>query len=305
MSRRAALPVLAAAALLAATPIIGSLPSLALFTDSVTATGNTVTGGACASTTTFAGAATGLATSANREVWQRMAQGSGNNPGADAFQSRPWTGSGVVFGAAGALYCSDDAALTIDGASDSISSDAQTYATWGANSTVTVFLWIRGTSTAGGRLVSLAEGASGGSTYAERVVWLTTGGQISVGSRYGSGTTNSSVTTTTAVDVLDARWHLIAVVMTNTATTNAAPVVHVDGVAADATTTGTVTYRARSSSGTNARWYVGDNNAGRVPTGAPSSAWLGDYDEFVVIAGAPSASQLGAGAGSLYRAADS
>ena len=33
----------------------------------------------------------------------RMAQGSGSNPGADAFQSRPWTGSGVAYGAAGAL----------------------------------------------------------------------------------------------------------------------------------------------------------------------------------------------------------
>jgi hypothetical protein len=304
VSRRAVLAALAAAALLAASPVAGAMTSLALFTDTASATGNTVTGGSCASTTTFTSAVAELATSGNREVWQRMTE-QGGGPADDAFQGRRWTDSGAVFGTDGALYCSDDTALTLDGAADTASSDAQSYSTWGANGTVTVFLWIRGESTAAGRLVSLAEGASGGSTYAERVIWLTATGQIAVGSRYGSGSSSSFVTTTSGVDVVDGRWHLIAVVMPNTATTNPAPTILVDGSAASATTTGTVTYRARSSSGTSARWYLGDNNAGRLPTGAPSTAWIGDYDEFVVVAGTPTATQLGSGAGSLYRAADS
>ena len=62
----------------------------------------------------------------------------------------------------------------------------------------------------------------------------------------------------------------------NTATSNAAPDIRVDGVVAATTTSGSVRYRARSSSGSSARWYVGTNRAGRLPTGAPTEAYLAE-----------------------------
>jgi hypothetical protein len=193
----------------------------------------------------------------------------------------------------------------MDAATDVATSTSRTYATWGANGTGTLLLWVRGTSTTAGRLVSLAEGASGGSTYAERALWVTASGGLVFGGRYGTTTSSSFTTATTSVAVNDGRWHLVAVVMPNTATTNTSPSIYVDGALATSTTTGTVTYRARSSSSSNAAWYVGDNDAGRSPTGAPSTAWLGDYDEFAWVTGTPSATLLGASAGSLFSAADS
>lgn len=307
MNRRTtSFAALTVAALIGLVPLVGPTLSAALFTHTTIAGANVVTAGPCASDTGYASAVTGLATAANREVWQRMTRQSGTTLTPDGFQSRTWTSSGVVFGGSGALYCSDNASALLDDPTDSASTtSAQSYSTWGANGSLSLALWIRGTSTGGGRLVSLAEASSGSTAYVERALWVTTSGQLAIGGRYGSGTSSAWATTTAGAEVTDGRWHLIVVVMPNTATSNVAPTLLLDGVVLTTVTTGTVSYRARSSAGTTARWYVGDNNAGRLPTGAPSVAWTGEYDEFVVVSGTPSATALGYGAGSLYRAADS
>lgn len=302
MSRRTAVAALLAAALLAASPIVGSLASLALFTDTVTATGNTVTAGACASSTTWSTRVSALDTAGTDRAWLRMSGSGGFD--ADAYTGASWSDSSIGFGSSGALYCSTDAAATLNAATDRATSTSRTYAAWGANGTGTILLWVRGTSTAAGRLVSLAEGASGGSTYAERVLWMTATGGLVFGGRFGSNTSNAFTTTTSDIAINDGRWHLIAVVMPNTATTNSAPSIYVDGVLATATTSGTVTYRARGSSTSTAAWYVGDNDAGRAPTGAPATAWVGDYDEFVWVTGSLTATLLGRTDASLVAAAD-
>jgi len=302
MSRRAALAALVAAGLLAATPLVASLPSLALFTDSVTATGNSVTAAPCASTTTWSTRAAALDTGGTNRAWLRMSGSGGFD--ADAYTGASWSDSSIGFGTSGALYCSTDPAATFNGAADRATSTSRTYATWGANGTGTMLLWVRGTSASAGRLVSLAEAASGGSAYAERVLWVTATGGLVFGGRFGSNTSNAFTTTTSGIAINDGRWHLIAVVMPNTGTTNSAPSIYVDGVLADATTSGTVTYRARSSSSSSASWYVGDNDAGRSPTGAPTSAWVGDYDEFVWVTGSLSATLLGTSDASLFAASD-
>ena len=306
MTRRRALVALATAALIGLVPLVGPTLSAALFTHTALADANIVTAGPCPSDTGYDTAVTGLATAANREVWQRLTRQSGTTPTPDAFQSRAWTSSGVVFGSPGALYCSDNSATLLDGASDSASTtSSQSYSTWGANGTLTLALWIRGESTTAGRLVSLAEGSSGSSTYAERVLWLTSSGQLAIGGRYGSGSSSAWVTTSSGALVTDGRWHLVVVVMPNTTTANAAPTIYLDGRSLTSSTAGTVTYRARSTSSTPARWYLGDNDAGRTPSGAPSTAWTGEYDEFVVVSGTPSVAALGFGPGSLFRAAES
>jgi hypothetical protein len=296
---------LAAAALaLVVAPRVTSTSSTAAFTDLDTLTGSTVTADACASSTTWSSRVAALDTSGTNRAWQRFS--GANSLPSDSYTASAWSATSLTYGAAGALYCDPSTAVTMNNVGDYASSQTRTYSTWGANGTGTLLIWVRGTSTATGLLVSLAEGFSGSSTYVDRTLWVTATGTLSFGGRYGTNSTNEFVTTTSGPAINDGRWHLIAVVMPNTSSTsNTAPTIYVDGAVAPASTTGTVRYRARSSSSTNAAWYIGDNDASRDPTGAPTAAWVGDYDEFVWVTGTPSATLLGATSASLYGAADS
>jgi hypothetical protein len=296
--------LVALAALIALSPTLARTASDASFSDTQSAGSNTVTAGACAATTTWQNLVNNSFTGTAREVWQTTNTTTTALPN-DTWNSDNWSENSLVTNQAGALYCSSDTAIAADLTTDVGSSPLKSYGTWGANSTTTLLLWMKGTSATAGRLVSLAESASGGSSYAERVLWVTASGGLAFGGRYGSNTTQTWTTSTSGVTVSDGRWHLVVVVMTNTATSNTAPVIYVDGTAAATTTTGTVTYRGRASSTTNAAWYLGSNTAGRSPVGAPTAAYLAAYDEFVVVSTTPSATLLGAGAGSLFAAGDS
>ena len=277
------------------------LPSAAAFSDMVELSPNTATAATCPGTTTWSSLVNASFVGTTRELWQTMNTATSAVPN-DRWTSDNWSESSLVTDQPGALYCSDDRAIALDATADRASSPAKTYSTWSASSTITTLLWIRGTSTTAGRVLTLAEGASGGSTYAERALWVTATGGVVAGGRYSSAA--SWTTSTSGVQVNDGRWHLLTVVWTNTATSNVAPSIRIDGVAATTTTSGTVTYRARTSSGSSASWYVGANSAGRLPSGAPTAALQAAYDEFIVVAGTPSATLLGSGPGSLYTAAD-
>jgi hypothetical protein len=299
-----------AALVLALAPQVTSTPSTAAFTDLDTLTGNTVTAGACSSSTTWSSRVASLDTSGDSRAWQRMAlrSGSSSTLDYDAYTGDSWSDTSVdtsQFDQDGALYCDADAAVALTSTNDYLTSVSQRYSTWGASTTSTLLLWVKGTGAASGLLVSLAEGYSGSSTYVDRTLWVTAQGTLSFGGRWGTSSSNEFVTTTSGPVVNDGRWHLVAVTMPNTSNDNADPTIYVDGEAAPATTSGTVRYRARSSSSTNAAWYIGDNNASRDPTGAPTAAWVGTYDEFVYVNGTPSATLLGSASTSLYAAADS
>jgi hypothetical protein len=294
----------AAALVLALAPQVTSTSSTAAFTDLDTLTGNTVTAGSCASSTTWSSRVAALDTSGTNRAWQRLS-GTSSLPN-DSYTGSGWSANSLTFGTDGALYCDADDAVTMNNVGDYANSGQRRYSDWGANGTGTMLLWVRGTSTSTGLLVSLAEGFSGSSTYVDRTLWVTATGTLSFGGRYGTNSTNEFVTTTSGPAINDGRWHLVAVVMPNTSSTsNTAPTIYVDGEVAPATTSGTVRYRARSSSSTNATWYLGDNDASRDPTGAPTAAWVGDYDEFVWVTGSLSSTLLGTTSASLYGAADS
>lgn len=295
--------LLVLAALIAVSPTLMRSSSDAAFSDTQSAGPDTVTAGACAASNTWQNLVNNSIGGTAREAWQTTNTTTAALPN-DAWNSDNWSEVSLVTNQPGALYCSSDTSITANATTDVGSSPAKTYATWGANTTSTMLLWMKGTSSTAGRLVSLAEGASGGTSYAERVLWVTAAGGLSFGGRFGSGTGSTWTTSTSGVNVSDGRWHLIAVVMTNTATSNTAPVIYVDGAAATRTTTGTVTYRGRASSSSNAAWYLGANSAGRSPVGAPTAAYLGSYDEFIVTSSTPSATLLGSGAGSFFAAAD-
>jgi hypothetical protein len=282
-------------------PALTSSPSAAAFSDSATLSANTATAASCPSTTSWTSLVNAAFTGSDREQWQTLSTTTSAVPNHE-WNDDSWSESSLVTNQPGALYCSDDSAISLDATSDRASSRTKSYSTWSANSTITTLLWLRGTSTAAGRLVTLAEGASGSTRYAERALWVTSTGGLVAGGRYSSS--SSWTTATSDVTVNDGRWHLLAVVWTNTASSNVAPTILVDGIATETTTTGTVTYRARSSSGTSAAWYLGANNAGRLPSGAPTAAYRAAYDEFLVVRGTPSATLLGDTAGSLYAAAD-
>ena len=294
--------LLAALALaVAASPSLVPSPTAAAFSDSATLGSNRATAAHCARTTTWATLVDSSFTGATREEWQTLSTSTSAVPN-DRWNNDNWSESSLVTNQSGALYCSADGAISLDASSDVATSPSKSYASWSASTTVTTMVWVRSASTTAGRLISLAERSSGSTRYAERVLWVTETGGLVAGGRYSSSA--SWTTETTDVAVNDGRWHLLAVVWTNSKTANAPPTLYVDGVEATTTTTGTVTYRARSSSGTSASWYLGANSAGRSPSGAPSDAYLASYDEFLVVAGTPSDTLLGSADGSLFAAAD-
>jgi hypothetical protein len=305
-----AMALASAALVLVVAPRATSTASTAAFTDLDTLTGSTVTAGACASSTTWSTRVAALDTSGDSRAWQRMSlrPGSSSALDYDEYTGDSWSDTSVdtsQFAQSGALYCDPDVAVELAASNDYLASVSQRYSLWGANTSSTMLMWFKGTGSTAGLLVSLAEGYSGSSTYVDRTLWVTAAGTLNFGGRWGSSSSSEFVTTTSGPVVNDGQWHLVAVVMPNTSNDNADPTIYVDGEVAPATTTGTVRYRARSSSSTNAAWYIGDNNAGRDPTGAPTTAWIGLYDEFVYVNGTPSSTLLGASSASLYAAADS
>lgn len=295
-----AVAVLALLAAIVAVVMPGLRPdqSEARFTSSTSLTGAAVTAAACASTTTWTSLLGSTATG-SREAWNRLASASSTS---DAWNGTTWSVSSVTATTDSALYCDSNQASLLNNAGDSTRSSSRSYATWGVNGDSTLAIWFKGTSTASGRLVSLTEGTSGSSTYTERALWMNADGTLSFGARTS---TTASWTISTPQAWNDGAWHLAVVTMPSAAGAGGATV-HVDGVERVSVNGASSLYsRARGSSGSNAAWSIGDNNAGRAPTGCPTTGWIGTYDEFVQVSGLMSATLLGTGAGSLMAAQDS
>jgi hypothetical protein len=274
-----------AAGVLALVP--AAIPSLsaALLSDTQTATSNTVGAGTCTSTA-WADAvnATGTIASGNRDYWQRLDSTYDSKrkayalPG-DAWgsSSTAWTGSGIVHQADGALYCDADTAVTLNGSSDSVTSQSATQSTWGVSSSArtTVMLWVQTTSTTAGRILTMAEGTSGGSN-ADRVLYMDASGYLRFAGR--SGSTSWSTTAGGAV-INDGLWHLVAAQMNGRSTGGVT--LYVDGTSV-ATVSGS-SYPYRDFGSTNVTWTIGSQGAGNDPTAAPSGALLASVDELVIF----------------------
>lgn len=297
-ARAVAVLALLAAILAVVVPGLRPQQSEARFTSTTSLTGAVVTAAACASSTTWTSLLGSTATG-SREAWNRLASAGSTS---DAWNGTTWSVTSVTATTDSALYCDGNQASLLNNAGDSTRSSSRSYATWGVTADSTLALWFKGTSTSAGRLVSLTEGTSGSTTYTERALWMNADGTLSFGARTGTAT---SWTTSTPQAWNDGSWHLVAVTMPSSATAGGATV-YVDGVARTSVAGAGYPYtRARSASTTNAAWSIGDNNAGRAPTGCPTTGWLGSYDEFVQVSGLMSATLLGSGAGSLLAAQDS
>lgn len=282
---RPAAALAVAAGVLALAPVVVPSLSAALLSDTQTATSNTVGAGTCTSTA-WADAVntTGTISSSNRDYWQRLDSTYDSRKKTYALagdtwgsSSTAWTGSGIVYQADGALYCDADTAVTLDTASDIVTSQSATQSTWGTSTTgrTTVMLWVQTTSTTAGRILTMADGTGNQST-ADRVFYMDASGYLRFAGRSGS---TSWSTTAGGAKINDGLWHLVAAQMNGR--TTGGVTLYVDGTSV-ATVSGS-SYPYRDFGSTNVTWTIGSQGATTAPTAAPSGALLASVDEFVTF----------------------
>lgn len=265
-----------AAAVLAPRLAVGS--SAAAFTDSVSATSNTVTAATCTSTAWNSWVtSTSNIPSGSRAVYNRL---SGSNLSSDTWMSSSgWSSSNVTTNQSGALYCDSNTALSVSGASGHADTAASTQATLGlsASASTTLLVWVRTTSTSAGTIAAV--GNSGGGSYSDRFVWMDSSGVVNFSARSGNSSSSWSIGGGSAIN--DGSWHLIAVAMGGY--TNGGATLYVDGASVATRATSGTTYAFRNFGSTSISWSVGDQSANTAPSGVPNSALVATYDEFIVF----------------------
>ena len=183
------------------------------------------------------------------------------------------TGSGVGFGAAGAIGNSPDTAATFDGTS--AGGAGQTTAEPGP-STFTAEAWIKTTTTSGGKILGFGDAQSGTSTSYDRHVYMDDAGHLTFGVYPGAV---RAVTTGGAYN--DGAWHHVVAALSS-----AGQQLYVDGLleASDAGTTS-----AQSYSG---YWRVGGDNLGGWPNAGSSQSFAGTVDDVAIYPSALSAATI-------------
>lgn len=274
--RPVVLLALAAAALLPRL-VVGT--SAAAFTDSASATSNTVTAATCTSTAWNSWiTSTSNIPSGSRDVYNRL---SGNNLSSDSWlSSSSWSSSNVTTNQAGALYCDSNTALSVSGTSGHADTASASQGTLGLSSSAstTLMVWVKTTSTSAGTIAAV--GDSGGGSNGDRFVWMTSSGIVSFSARPGyQSSTSWSISGGSAIN--DGSWHLITVVMGGY--TNGGATLYVDGASVATRSTSGTTYAFRNFGSTNITWSIGDKSSSTVPSGVPSNGLVATYDEFVVF----------------------
>ena len=203
-------------------------------------------------------------------------------------QTGAWTPSSVTTGAAGALYCGTDTAVTFDADGDKIAApNTVTFSDWRLTSgSDTMALWFKGTSAVAGGLATVSKTGAGGWT--DRGLWIETGGYVAFGGG-GTSTTSTGWSIRSTGTYNDGRWHMVAVVMGNTGT-NLGATLYVDGVQQATNTTGSY-YATANGTGTT-RFQMGDVEKPVGITGIPGVSYYGTIDEFLLVNAALTASQL-------------
>ena len=183
------------------------------------------------------------------------------------------TGSGVGFGAAGAIVGSSDTAATFDGTS--AGGGGETTAEPGPT-TFTAEAWFKTTSTAGGKILGFGDAQTGTSSSYDRHVYLDDAGHLTFGVYPGSVRA-----VTTGGTYNDGQWHHVAAALSS-----AGQQLYVDGLleGADAGTTG-----AQSYSG---YWRVGGDNLGGWPNAGSSQSFAGTVDDVAIYPTALSAAKI-------------
>lgn len=284
-----------AAAVLAPRLVVGS--SAAAFTDSASASSNTVTAATCTSTAwnTWITSTSNIPSN-DRDVYNRL---SGNNLASDSWMSSSnWSSSNVTTNQSGALYCDSNTALSISGSSGHADTSSATQGSLGlsSSSSTTLLVWVKTSSSSAGTIAAV--GNSGGGSYGDRFVWMDSSGNVNFSARPTSQSSSSwSISGGSAIN--DGSWHLITVVMGGY--TNGGATLYVDGASAASRSTSGTTYAFRNFGSTTISWSIGDQSASTVPSGVPSNALVGTYDEFVVF---DSTTLTSAQISALYASAD-
>ena len=181
-------------------------------------------------------------------------------------------GSGVTFGAAGALPRDVDTAVTMSGS-------ASTAATTSAAGATSIEAWFKTSSGAGGALVGFGSPErSGPSVSGDRAVYLTSSGQVAFAEHPGGRA--AVVATTSPKSYADGAWHQLVAV-----NTGAGQQLYVDGTRVAASTT---TAAVPSAAG---RWYLGGGTASDLP-GRSTATFSGTLDEVAVFSSALTGPQV-------------
>jgi hypothetical protein len=153
--------------------------------------------------------------------------------------------------------------LTLNGSSQYLTTANQI----SAPSAFTLELWFKSTSSSGGYLAGFGDAASGASTTLDRLVYLTSAGQIRFGTKPSAFHT---ITTTSSYN--DGSWHHVAASMGS-----GGLMLYVDGLkqAADASTTTGASYSGY--------WRMGFDNLTGWPSAPGSNYVAGSIDEVRVI----------------------
>ncbi|HEY7069412.1 MAG TPA: PKD domain-containing protein [Acidimicrobiales bacterium] len=192
-------------------------------------------------------------------------------------------GSGVTFGAPGALLNETDTAATFDGTSTArLWSSTKT---WGMD-TFTVEAWVRTSTTQGGRIIGFSGSQSDTSSTYDRMLYMTNDGRVVfalwaavAGPGPGLGSTFRTVESPGGLN--DSQWHHLAATLSTEGMR-----LYVDG-AQVGSRTDTVT--GENSYGW---WRVGGDNLAGWPSRPASDNFSGQIDEPAVYATALSAAQV-------------
>jgi hypothetical protein len=299
--------LLVAAVVVAVVPHLTVGSSRATLTTSTSATGNVATAAACTAGSASWGSNsnggildTNVLGTAARKSWNRFG-------GASAISADTWmtastwtatttTGNIPTYGAAGALYCDADKAITLPSAAAYTATASVTQSTFAMNSTTTnlaLMLWFKTSTASASSLASVSDG-----TNLDRVLWVDASGYLRFSGRSGNAGT-SWTTAATGAKVNDGTWHYVAAIMTPFNASAGGVTLYLDGASLLSETNHTSPFRSFTA---NVRWTVGDTLvASNGPTGAPVAGAVGSFDEFVLAStNALSAAQIL----TLYRSAD-
>ncbi len=147
--------------------------------------GSTVSGTVAATGPELSAYAAGVLADQPNYYW-RLGESSGTVLKDATGVNNGTTGSGVTWGAAGAIIGDSDTAARFSGTTSGRASGATRL--WRDN-TFSIEAWVRTTSTQGGKIVGFGSSATGNSSSYDRHIYMTTGGQILFGVYPGSSQT--------------------------------------------------------------------------------------------------------------------
>ena len=182
-------------------------------------------------------------------------------------------GTGVTNGSAGAVNGSTDTAATFDGTTDGVAGATSGEA---GSDTFTAEVWIKTTSTNGGKIIGFGDSQLGTSSSYDRHVYMDNNGHLIFGVYPGGVRTVS-----TSDSFNDGHWHLI-----NASLSPQGMSLYVDGLlqGSDAGTT--------SAQGYTGYWRVGGDNIGGWPSQPSSSNIAGSIDDVAIYPTALSTAQI-------------